>query len=887
MKELFTTKRSAGSGEAILEGVRSKALATPVRRERRARRSVVIADRIADRVITVGGILVIIAVLGILVFLVGEVLPLFRGGKVTATHEYAVAGFPGRILGTSMDDYKTAVLGLAEDGRTTMFHARTGTPLESPSFDLQGKKISAAASTIDRSGIALGFGDGTVRFGEIRFQTDILSPQDAPADLRKLDARDRTDGRAVYSTIPGNQVRKVTAELKLEEPSLVSPSGRPIVAMDYRKGGEAERQNRALVAVDDQGGVTLNLTETKVNLFTGEKRAEIRSVQLPPLPEGAKVQSVLLTDNADEVYVVERGGTVYRYNTSNPDAPTLAETARPLPPGVELTAAGLLLGTRSLVLGGSDGSLSIFFLLDRSGAGSQDGQTLVRTREFAASGAPVVRVEPSLRGKGFAVVDASGTTRLLHGTSHKTILSFPKGTVSAGSCEILVAPRFDGLLALDASGRARFWEFSVPHPETTWRTLFGKVWYEGHPEPTYTWQSSAATEVFEPKLSLVPLIFGTIKAAVYSLLFAVPVAILGAIYTSEFLHARVRSVVKPMMEMMASLPSVVLGFVAALVLAPVVETWVAAVLLAFVAAPLGLLVAAYLWQLVPLQLSLRLQGVPKFLLMFVVIGVVVFLSAKAGPAFENLFFQGDFKMWLHGGGGPEPLLFLLAAPVSLITVSALGNRLFGRRLNLLLRRLDRLQAALAVAVRWLATVAASLLCSYLIARGLGSLGLDPRGHLVGTYVQRNTLVVGFAMGFAVIPLIYTLAEDALNSVPEHLRAASLACGATPWQTALWVVLPTAISGVFSAVMIGMGRAVGETMIVVMAAGNTPIIDWNIFNGLRALSATIAVELPEAVKDGTLYRILFLAGLVLFVMTFVVNTLAEVVRQRFRKRAKQL
>jgi phosphate transport system permease protein len=143
------------------------------------------------------------------------------------------------------------------------------------------------------------------------------------------------------------------------------------------------------------------------------------------------------------------------------------------------------------------------------------------------------------------------------------------------------------------------------------------------------------------------------------------------------------------------------------------------------------------------------------------------------------------------------------------------------------------------------------------------------------------------MGFAVIPLIYTLAEDALNSVPEHLRAASLACGATLWQTALWVVLPTAISGVFSAIMIGMGRAVGETMIVVMAAGNTPIIDWNIFNGLRALSATIAVELPEAVKDGTLYRILFLAGLVLFAMTFIINTLAEVVRLRFRKRASQL
>jgi phosphate transport system permease protein len=143
------------------------------------------------------------------------------------------------------------------------------------------------------------------------------------------------------------------------------------------------------------------------------------------------------------------------------------------------------------------------------------------------------------------------------------------------------------------------------------------------------------------------------------------------------------------------------------------------------------------------------------------------------------------------------------------------------------------------------------------------------------------------MGFAIIPNIYTLAEDALNSVPSQLRAASLAAGATPWQTAIWVVLPTAMSGVFAACMIGMGRAVGETMIVVMAAGNTPVLDWNIFNGLRTLSANIAVELPEAVIDGTLYRMLFLAALTLFILTFIINTIAEVIRQRFRKRAFQL
>jgi phosphate transport system permease protein len=203
------------------------------------------------------------------------------------------------------------------------------------------------------------------------------------------------------------------------------------------------------------------------------------------------------------------------------------------------------------------------------------------------------------------------------------------------------------------------------------------------------------------------------------------------------------------------------------------------------------------------------------------------------------------------------------------------------------RQLVGVRAGLFDFVRWLILFGLACLFSLALAAVLTGLGYDPRGGVVGTYVQRNTLVVGFAMGFAVIPIIYTIAEDALNSVPEHLRAASLACGATPWQTATRVILPTAISGVFAAIMVGMGRAVGETMIVVMAAGNTPILEWNVFNGLRALSANIAVELPEAVKDSTLFRMLFLAALTLFVMTFVVNTFAEVIRQRFRKRAVQL
>jgi phosphate transport system permease protein len=155
------------------------------------------------------------------------------------------------------------------------------------------------------------------------------------------------------------------------------------------------------------------------------------------------------------------------------------------------------------------------------------------------------------------------------------------------------------------------------------------------------------------------------------------------------------------------------------------------------------------------------------------------------------------------------------------------------------------------------------------------------------YDPRNSLVVGFAMGFAVIPIIYTICEDAFSNVPQHLVSGSLALGANRWQTALRVVLPTASPGVFSAIMIGFGRAVGETMIVLMATGNTPVMDFNAFSGFRALSANIAVEIPEAPEGGTLYRILFLGAFLLFVLTFLVNTAAEIVRQRLRERYSRI
>lgn len=153
--------------------------------------------------------------------------------------------------------------------------------------------------------------------------------------------------------------------------------------------------------------------------------------------------------------------------------------------------------------------------------------------------------------------------------------------------------------------------------------------------------------------------------------------------------------------------------------------------------------------------------------------------------------------------------------------------------------------------------------------------------------QRNSIIIGIAMGFAVIPTIFSITEDAIFSVPKHLTLGSLALGATRWQTLIRVVILTASPAIFSAVMIGFGRAIGETMIVLMATGNTPVMDFSIFQGMRTLSANIAVEIPESEVASSHYRILFLAALVLFVFTFMFNTIAELIRQNLRKKYSNL
>lgn len=221
-----------------------------------------------------------------------------------------------------------------------------------------------------------------------------------------------------------------------------------------------------------------------------------------------------------------------------------------------------------------------------------------------------------------------------------------------------------------------------------------------------------------PRYGILPLFLGTLKVTLIAILIAAPLAILAAIYTSSFAKPRIREIIKPVIELLAGFPSVVIGFFALMVLAT---------------------------------------------------------------------FMQD---------------------------------------------------------------------------------------LFGYSSRLNAFVGGIAMALAAIPIIYTLTEDALTAVPKTFTEASLGLGASRRQTAFYVVLPAAVPGIFAAVVLGLGRIFGETMIALMATGNAAMISLNPFDSVRTLSATIGAEMAEVVFGDTHYNVLFFIGSLLFIFTFVLNALAE-------------
>ncbi|HOY59418.1 MAG TPA: phosphate ABC transporter permease subunit PstC [Verrucomicrobiota bacterium] len=256
-----------------------------------------------------------------------------------------------------------------------------------------------------------------------------------------------------------------------------------------------------------------------------------------------------------------------------------------------------------------------------------------------------------------------------------------------------------------------------------WRYLLFPHRWTGYDHPVCIWQPVSAIH----KYNIVPLIVGSLKTTVVALLFAVPLALAAALYVSQLSSPRLKEWIKPAIELLAGIPSVVLGF-------------------------FGLIVMA-------------------------------------------TFLQNVF----------------------------------------------------------------------------------------GYASRLNAFVAGIALGLASLPVIFSIAEDALTSVPRTYTEAALALGSSRWRAAWQVVLPAAVPGVFAAVALGFGRAIGETMVVLMASGNASILSWNLFDSTRTITATIAAELAETVFGGHHYRLLFLLGAVLFAVTFLANLAGDLVIQRLKKR----
>lgn len=856
-------------------------------RRYRTSKAIRFGDALAKTLITMGGICTILAVTGVFVFLASVVVPLFMPAEIVETGKSRPVQSEAAIIGT--DEYLLVGWLIEDNGaRLRSFRLDNGAPLESIEL-FNGEHPDALSYFSQERKLTAAMGDGLLRQASISFATEFVEEGEADPELTGLKEGELAvrDGAVIQRT-PEGQLRAQKIAVSFDPPIKTGFSDIRLIDMTMQPSGPV------VASLGADGTFRINSTSSTTNLLTGETTSTLSEGELKlDLAKRGLPAHLLLAGQSDTVFLVWEDGHLLRLDTRELEEPVIAEELELIPGhDAKITSLAFLIGKTTLVAGDSLGRVTAWFRTKPAGAVTVDGAVLTMVHDLGRGPAAVTSLVPSLRSRMLAAGFADGTVRLNHVTSDQVLAEeqVGKGRVSG----LFLSPKDDAFAALTPSGMG-LWRIEAPHPEVTRHALFGKMHYEGMNEPAHAWQSSSGTDDFEPKFGLMPLIFGTLKATFYSMFFGVPLALLAAIYTTEFLdNRRLKARIKPLVEMMGSLPTVVLGFLAALVFAPMVEDIVPEILAAFITVPLSFVLGAYLFQLFPVDRFVRFSRFRFGLLSFVCLPLGLYLATLAGPGLEGLLFAGNLKDWLDGRlGSGFAGWFLMFLPAAAFLAIFLINSRFGPWLRKMSMGLNRRQAGLMELAKFGAGSALALFAAALLAGLITSLGIDSRaefpvvGTVLHTYIQRNALVVGFIMGFAIIPTIYTLAEDALHSVPEHLRAGSLAAGATPWQTAIRIIIPTAASGLFSAVMLGLGRAVGETMIVLMAAGNTPVMEMNIFNGFRTLSANIAVELPEAVIQSTHYRVLFLAALTLFLLTFTVNTLAEIIRQRFRKRAFEL
>ena len=768
----------------------------------RSSRSRGVKNSLAKWLITFGGISVLFTLVLIFLYLLYVVKPIFESAKIEQEVSISI-DLPRneQVLASGVDELQEIAYQITDKGNIDFYQLKTSVEQASNQFNVGDKTLSMQLLNN--------------KYFKQENVTHVVNSFSANKLLHTDSGKTLLIQPSFYAKY-ANDTREII-------PQVNYPLGPRSLIIDAQK----KPFSQLAFAMDDERIVFVGFTQDNRLIKTSFIAEDDFSASNGDDVEYDTIfQDISLISGAiDEIKVtpdlslafIRSASTVYVYSLNDDEVVSLRATITPTLHNDDtyLTSMGLLSGSSSVLLGDSSGRVSQWFEV-----ATDSGREFKQIRSFNATNDNVdndaqSQVSNAITAiyteqfrKSFYTMTKRGMVNVFYTTSAAHLW---QGQLASTEIEsFAIAPRANGLIVFgkDALGvdKSSLQIFSVhnEHPEVTWQALWQEVWYEGYPEPDYVWQSTSGSDDFEGKFSLVPISFGTIKAALYAMLFAVPIALTAAIYTAYFMTPGMRKKVKPTIEMMEALPTVILGFLAGLWLAPIMEEYLPAIFLLFIFLPLATLLTAFSWYNLPNNWKDKLPETLAPLLLIPVMILATYAAFSLSGVLENALFSGDMRQYLTN-----------------------------------------------------------------------ELGIN--------FDQRNALVVGIAMGFAVIPTIFSMAEDAIFSVPGHLTSGSLALGATQWQTLIKVVLLTASPGIFSAVMMGLGRAVGETMIVLMATGNTPILDWSIFQGMRTLAANIAVEMPESEVGSSHYRILFLAAFVLFIFTFIFNTAAEFVRQRLREK----
>jgi phosphate transport system permease protein len=733
-------------------------------------------NTLAQWLITLGGISVLFTLVLIFLYLLYVIQPIFESAKIEPVGQFEIST-TAPILSAGIDELKEVAFQINQQGDINFYQLVKSPAHEKGTLVLSENLLSGEAGLVDviRSGI----------------ENKLLL--DSEGNIRLIAAK-------FFSNFDSGS-REIIPSVAYplgEESIVVDESGAQLAKLAF---GMNEEKAVFVAFTQDKRLIKTSLIAEDDFTYDSAYETTYQEIDFPV----DDVNDILVTPDMALAFV-RSDDQVFVYDLTDEDMVELKAT---IIPSLEqnstkphhVTSMALLSGSSSILIGNSAGKVTQWFEV-----ATDNGRQFKNIRSFDVSDTEAVtNIYTEQFRKSFYTLTPSGEMGVFYTTSEADL--WRGQLTSEQTSAFAISPRADGLVIIE-DNLLKVFSVENEHPEVTWSALWEEVWYEGYPEPEYIWQSTSGSDDFEGKFSLVPISFGTMKAAMYAMMFAVPIALSAAIYTAYFMTSGMRRKVKPTIELMEALPTVILGFLAGLWLAPIIENYLPAIAMLLVMLPLSVFLTAFAWHQLPKEMKNR---IPETWAPIILIPVLLIAGGSAfllSPFFETLFFGGDVRQYITN-----------------------------------------------------------------------DLDID--------FDQRNSLVVGLAMGFAVIPTIFSMAEDAIFSVPKHLTSGSLALGATQWQTLAKVVLLTASPGIFSAVMMGLGRAVGETMIVLMATGNTPILDWSIFQGMRTLAANIAVEMPESEVGSSHYRILFLAAFVLFVFTFIFNTFAELIRQRLREKYSSL